>query len=136
MSQPHPIPSVAGCPRSLTLPSPSLISDYDRFHTSERASWGRRRGCCSEEHFSRKALRLVAEKRLLCQSFLPTSPSQMALCNGYIFSLSKVLSALFSCEMTTGVCGRKLPQKEFAFLSMGPLWASRGQIDSVGLFHL
>lgn len=89
----------------------------------------------SAEHFNRKALRLMAVKRFLCKPLLPTSPSWMAVCNGYIFSLSKVLSALFSCEMTIGVCGWKLPQKGSAFLSMGPLWASRDQIDSVGRFH-
>lgn len=88
-------------------------------------------GGCSEEHFNRKALRLVAEKGFLCQSLLPTSPSWMALCNGYIFSLSKELSALFSCEMTT-VCVAGSSHRRG--LHSFP-WASRGQIDSVGLLY-
>lgn len=37
--------------------------------------------------------------------------------------------------MTTGVCGWELPQKGRAFLLVGSLWASTGQIDSVGLSH-
>lgn len=126
-----PVTALLVAPGPLTLLSPFPISGCDRFPNSEGLSrwlWWKT--------LSQKGPWESGRGEIVVLSPSP----HFTFINGlkwysHICSFSNALSILYSFETPTGVCGWELRQKGFAFLLVGPLLFSMGQIDSAGLSY-